>query len=187
MRRFCAVVLVLSCGGQAATQTVSIAPLPSPSATPAPLEATLEQPKRRADVVRIDKRVIFADCEWIIIEARDAGKKLSSNSEYNEETKKTDGRFILVHYKLTNLTKTDQMMLDRPKITDEKERAFDPVDMESFYVPAHAKAIGLDVLSPSEPKEYWTVIEVPADAERLRFRLHGFSLVGEVRSVDLGL
>ena len=34
--------------------------------------------------------VTFDDSEWIVIEAKDAGKSIKSNSEFNEEEKKTD-------------------------------------------------------------------------------------------------
>jgi hypothetical protein len=131
--------------------------------------------------------VTFDDSEWIVIEAKDAGKSIKSNSEFNEEEKKTEGRFIQVHYKVTNKGKKEEMLLDRPKIVDDKGREFGPIDMESFYVPAKAKTIGLDTLQPSMPKEYWTVIEVPADAKTLKFQVHGFSLLGDKKNVDLGM
>jgi len=131
--------------------------------------------------------VSFADSEWIVIEARDAGKELKSNSEFNEETKITTGRFIQVHYKVTNKGSKEEMLLDRPKVVDGKGRQFGPVDMETFYVPKKAKSIGLDTLQPSIPKEYWTVIEVAADARDLSFRVHGFDLLGASKDVPLGL
>jgi hypothetical protein len=131
--------------------------------------------------------VTFSDCEWIVVEARNAGKELKSNSEFNEDTKTTEGRLIQVHYKVTNNTSKEEMILDRPKIVDQKGREFGPIDMESFYVPKKSKTIGLDTLQPSIAKEYWTVIEVPADAHELAFRVHGFSLVGPTRDVPLGL
>ncbi len=129
----------------------------------------------------------FDDSEWVIVEARDAGKELRSNSEFTDEVKKSEGRFILVHYKVTNLGKKEEMLLDRLKIVDSMGREFGPIDMESFYVPAHAKTIGLDALQPSLQREYWTAVEVAADAQRLKLQLHGFSLLGEKRTVDLGL
>ena len=131
--------------------------------------------------------VAFSDCEWIVIEARDAGKTLKSNSEFNEESKTTEGRLIQVHYKVTNNTSKEEMILDRPKIVDAKGRQFGPIDMESFFIPRKTKSIGLDTLQPSIAKEYWTVIEVPADSRDLAFRVHGFTLLGPTRDVPLGL
>ena len=37
------------------------------------------------------------------------------------------------------------------------------------------------------PKEYWTVIEIPADAKNLKFQVHGFSLLSEKKQVDIGI
>lgn len=136
---------------------------------------------------KMGETVKFDDSEWVVVEAKDVGKTMKSNSEFNDEEKKTDGRFIQVHYKVTNNGKKEEMLLDRPKIVDDKQREFGPIDMESFYVPAKTKSIGLDTLPPSMPREYWTVIEVPADAKGLKFQLHGFGLLGDKKTVDLGL
>ena len=133
------------------------------------------------------EHVTFLDSDWVVIEAVSAGKTLKSNSEFNDETKVTPGRFIEVHYRVTNKTAKEQMLLDRPKIVDDKGREFGPIDMESFYVPPKSKTIGLDVLQPDIPKEYWTVIEVPADASSLKFKVHGFDLMGPTKTIDLGL
>jgi hypothetical protein len=140
-----------------------------------------------SSTAKLGETVTFDDSEWIVMEAKDLGKSIKSNSEFNEEQKKSDGRFVQVHYKVTNKGKKEEMLLDRPKVVDDKGREFGPIDMESFYVPAKAKTIGLDTLQPSMPKEYWTVIEVPADAKTLKFQVHGFSLLGDKKNVDIGL
>jgi hypothetical protein len=140
-----------------------------------------------ASTAKLGDTVTFDDSEWIVMEAKDAGKSIKSNSEFNEEKKDTTGRFVQVHYKVTNKGKKEEMLLDRPKIVDDKGREFGPIDMESFYVPAKAKTIGLETLQPSMPKEFWTVIEVPADAKTLKFQVHGFSLLGDKKNVDLNL
>jgi hypothetical protein len=140
-----------------------------------------------SSTAKLGDTVTFDDSEWVVIEAKDAGKSIKSNSEFNEEKKDTTGRFVQVHYKVTNKGKKEEMLLDRPKIVDDKGREFGPIDMESFYVPAKAKTIGLETLQPSMPKEFWTVIEVPADATKLKFQVHGFSLLGDKKNVDLNL
>ena len=140
-----------------------------------------------SSTAKMGETVTFDDSEWVVVEAKDAGKALKSNSEFNEEEKKTEGRFVQVHYKVTNKGKKEEMLLDRPKVVDDKGREFGPIDMESFYVPAKSKTIGLDTLQPSMPKDYWTVIEVPADAKGLKFQVHGFSLLGDKKNVDLGI
>ena len=81
---------------------------------------------------KMGEAVTFDDSEWIVIEAKDAGKSLKSNSEFNEEEKKTEGRFIQVHYKVTNKGKKEEMLLDRPKVVDDKGREFGPIDMEAL-------------------------------------------------------
>ena len=184
--RFSIVVLLAACGGEPAPQTVSIAPIPVPSSSQQAAPVSTPAAKR-ADHVVVDKHARFDDCDWWILEARDAGQSVRSNSEFNDEEKKTDGRFIMVHYKLTNLGQKEEMMLDRAKIQDDKGREFGPVDMESFYVPGTSKTVGLDTLFPGKAQEYWTVIEVPADAKELRFKVHGFTLIGPQKLVALGL
>ncbi len=139
---------------------------------------------------KIGDTVTFDDSEWVVIEAKDVGKTVKNNSEFaadDEKEKKTEGRFIQVHYKITNKGKKEEMLLDRPKIVDAKGREFGPIEMESFYVPAKSKTIGLDTLQPSMPKEYWTVIEVPPDAKGLKLQVHGFSLLSDKKTVDLAL
>ena len=160
---------------------------PTATATATATATVTAMSTESATASRLGATITFPDCEWIVMEARDAGKILKSNSEYNEESKTTEGRFIQVHYKVTNKTSKEEMILDRPKIVDQKGREFGPVDMETFYVPKKAKSIGLDTLQPSIAKEYWTVIEVAADSRDLAFRVHGFTLIGPSRDVALGL
>jgi hypothetical protein len=136
---------------------------------------------------KIGETVTVDDSEWVIVEAKDVGKSLKSNSEFNEEKKDTAGRFIQVHYKVTNKGKKEEMMFNPPKVLDDKGREFGPVDMENFYVPAKTKTIGLESLQPSIAKEFWTCIEVPADAKALKFQIHGFSLLSDKKTVDLAL
>ena len=136
---------------------------------------------------KIGDTITFDDSEWVVVEAKDSGKSIKSNNEFNPEEKKTDGRFISVHYKLTNKGKKEEMLFNHPKIIDGQNREFGPIEMEGFYVPKSAKTVGLETLQPSLPKEFWTVIEVPADAKSLKFQVHGFSLLGDKKTVDLAL
>jgi hypothetical protein len=140
-----------------------------------------------ASTSKIGETVTFDDSDWVVTEAKDAGKSLKSNSEFNEEEKKTEGKFVQIHYKVTNKGKKEEMLLDPPKVVDDKGREFGHIEMESSYVPAKGKTITLDTIQPSMSKEYWTVVEVPADAKGLKFQIHGFSLLGDKKSVDLGM
>jgi len=173
-------LVFVGCGGEPAPRTVSIAPVATsqaPVATSSPLNRT---------VYRLDKHVTLADCEWWIMEARDAGQRIRSNDPNNDEDKSTTGRFIQVHFTLTNLSQKDEMMVEHAMVQDDKGRQFSAVEMEGFYVPARTKSLGLEMLHPNQPQEYWTVFEVPADAERLRLKVHGFAR-GKSAFVDLRL
>jgi hypothetical protein len=137
-------------------------------------------------LAKIGESVLFGDSDWTVVEVKDAGKKLKANSEYGEE-KATDGRFVQVHYRVTNKGKKEEHILDTPKVVDAKGRVFAPIEMESFYVPAKTKSLGLEALPPSQPKDYWTVVEVPGDATGLAFQIHGLGLFGDKKTVDLGI
>jgi hypothetical protein len=137
-------------------------------------------PTKMGEVVKLE------DSEWTVIEARDAGKTMKSNSETNNEEKKTAGRFIEVHFKITNKGTKEEMVLP-PKIVDDKNREFEAIDSESDYVPAKAQTLGFATLVPNTPREFWTVIEVPADAKSLKLQVHGFTTRDEKKNIDLGL
>ena len=135
---------------------------------------------------KIGEQVPFGDSEWTVVEVKDAGTKLKANSDYGED-KATDGRFVQVHYRVTNKGKKEEHILDTPKVVDAKGRVFAPIEMESFYVPAKTKSLGLEALPPSQPKDYWTVVEVPGDATGLALQIHGLGLFGDKKTVDLGI
>lgn len=130
--------------------------------------------------------VTFDDSDWIVVDAKDLGKNLVSNLDPDDK-KTTDGKFVQVHFKVTNKGKKEEMVLDPPKVLDDKGREFGPVDMQSFYVPKNAKTLALDSLPPSMQREYYTIIEVPADAKTLKFEIHGLGMFGDKKTVDLGI
>ena len=136
---------------------------------------------------KINDTVTFDDSEWVVLEAKDAGKTLKSTSAINEEEKKADGRFIEVHYKVTNKSKKEEMLLEKPKIVDDKNREYEPIEMEGFYVPPNTKTINFDTLQPNTPKDYWTIIQVPPDAKNLKFQVQGFSMLNDKKKIDLNL
>ena len=136
---------------------------------------------------KIGDTVTFDDSEWVVIEAKDVGRVLKSNSEFNDEQKKTNGRFIQVHFKVTNKDKKEQIVMDAPKIVDDKGGEYPAIQGESSFVPAKTKSIGLQTLNPSTPAEFWTVIEVTPNAKNLKLEVHGFSLLNEKKDIELGL
>jgi hypothetical protein len=59
--------------------------------------------------------------------------------------------------------------------------------MESAYVPKGGKVPLLDTLQPSMEREYYSIIEVPADATKLKLQVHDLGILGEKKLVDLGI
>lgn len=135
---------------------------------------------------KVGEPLMLDDSTWLVVEAKDLGQTLKPNSDIGEPLK-TEGRFVQVRYRVTNTTKKQEHVLDLPKIVDQQGREFGPVDMESWYVPVQGKTVGFDALQPSMQKEYFTIIEVPADARKLAFQVRGLGLRGDRRRIDLGL
>jgi len=136
---------------------------------------------------KIGDTVKFDDSEWVVIEAKDVGKTLKSNSVGNTDEKKATGRFIQIHYKVTNTGKQEQMVFKHPKVIDGAKKEFEALEDESNYVPAKTSTIGLVTLVPNVMKEYWSVIDVGADSKTLKLRLHPIALIGDEKDVDLNL
>jgi len=136
---------------------------------------------------RIGDAVKFDDSEWVVLDVNDAGKVLESTSAINHETRKTEGRFVIVHYKVTNSTKDEQMLITPPKIVDKKGDGVEHIAMESFFLPPSEKTVALDTLEPNQPREYWTVFDVPAGATGLQCEFHALAAFGQKREVDLKL
>ena len=135
---------------------------------------------------KIGETVKLDESQYIVVEAKDLGKDLKANDEFTE-AKKTTGRFIQVKYKITNTGKKPQGLLEDPKIVDDKGREFGGVEMESAYVPKGGKVPLLDTLQPSMEREYYSIVEVPADATKLKLQVHDLGILGEKKTVDLGL
>lgn len=134
---------------------------------------------------KLNEVVTFDDAQWVVVEAKDLGKTLKSHDS-KEEDKTTKGRFVEVHYKVTNKTDKEQMLVDPPKIVDDKNNELAALETEAFYVPANAKALGLSTLLPNVTNEFWTVIEAPADAKGLKFQVRSIA-PSKTKNVDLGL
>ena len=133
---------------------------------------------------KLGDRVTFEDSEWTVLEAKDVGQKLAQNRGEGAP-RTTEGKFVQIHYRVTNRSKKEERLLDTPRVVDAKGRQFGRIELEAFFVPAQATALGLDPLPPRQGREYWTVIELPADATGLKFELHGLGLFGDKKLVDL--
>lgn len=135
---------------------------------------------------KIGEEVRVDDSTWIVVEARDLGRAIRSSSElYPEKT--ATGRFVQIHYKVTNKAKKKETLIDTPKIVDAKGREFGPIQGEAEYVPKDAKVPLYETMPPGTEKEFFTIVEVPADATHLKVRVTGLGLMGDKALVETGL
>jgi hypothetical protein len=86
-----------------------------------------------------------------------------------------------------NNGKKQQTLLDTPKIVDGKSREFGPIQGESEYVPKGSKTAILETLQPSMEKDFYTIVEVPADATGLKVQITGLGLLGDKKMIDIGM
>jgi hypothetical protein len=136
----------------------------------------------------IGDEVEFDDSTWTVIDARDMGKTIKATSElFAGETKVASGRFIQIHYKVTNDGKKQQTLLDTPKLVDSKSREFGAIQGESEYVPKGTKTAILETLQPSMERDFYTIIEVPADAHDLQIQIIELGLGSDKKLVDTDL
>jgi len=134
---------------------------------------------------KIGDVVKFDDSEWIVLSAKNKGKRIKSNNQFQKDAV-TEGKFIIVHYKVTNLTNKEERILNSPKLIDSKGREFTDYDMQSIYIPENGKTISLESLPSSMPKKLWAVYEVPKDATGLKFQTRSMSAWGSKKLVELG-
>lgn len=137
---------------------------------------------------RIGDRVSVDDSTWTVTDAKDMGKVIRATDPlFSGESKATTGRFIRIHYKVVNDGKKQEVLLDTPKIVDSKSREYGPVEGESEYVPSGTKTAILETLQPSMERDFYTIVEVPADATDLKVQLTGLGLTGTQKTVDIDL
>jgi hypothetical protein len=136
----------------------------------------------------IGDRVKVDDSTWTVLDVKDMGSTIFATSEWAlGEKKTTTGRFIRIHYKVENDAKRQETLLDVPVIVDSRDREFGPIQGESEYVPRGTKTAILETIQPSMEKDFYTIIEVPADASDLEIELTGLGLVGSKKQVATDL
>jgi hypothetical protein len=136
---------------------------------------------------KIGETVAFkGDSEWEVVDAKDFGKTIEASNDFTDPGK-TKGRFIRVHYKVTNKGKKSESILEGPKLVDGKGREFETWSEGYSYLPKNGKAITLEPLPPDMEKEFYAIYEVPADAEDLKFQARALEAFGKKRTVDLEL
>lgn len=148
--------------------------------------ATPPSPGQAPRATKAGEALKLEDSVWVVVEAKDLGKKVEANTSYGEP-KETAGRFVQIRYKVTNTGKKPESVLDPPRLVDDKGRELARLDLESLYVPAKLATLGIELLPPHVEKEYATLFDVPADARGLKLQLRGFGLLGERRQIELGI
>lgn len=141
-----------------------------------------------AKVAKLGETIGFDDSDWVVTEAKVVGQELKSGNQFIE-SEKTDGKFILVKFKVTNKTKEEQRILSRPKVKDAQGREFGAFDKAYFFLQREKlDSVALKALPASMPKQYGAIYEVPADASGLQFQAIAITgLATRDTWVDLGI
>jgi hypothetical protein len=133
---------------------------------------------------KLGEPVAFADSTWVVVSARDRGRKLTAAGE---DAATTAGRFVEVRFQITNRTKKEDSLLDLPALVDSQSREFKPFERSASFIPAGARDLTMAPLPPSLQKEFAEIYEIPADATGLTFKTRALEPFGDTRLVDLGL
>jgi len=122
-----------------------------------------------------------------VLNAWDEGGTLRSNNQFQKDAQ-TAGKFIVIHFKVTNLGNKEQRIFDTPKLIDSQGREFGQYDGQAFYIPQGSKSMTFEALPASLTKEFHCVYEVPADAVGLRFQARDITsmFAPNYKLVDLG-
>lgn len=139
-------------------------------------------------VAKIGEEVTFNnDSTWIVLNAENKGNFLKSNNMFQKDAQ-SDGKFIVVQFKVSNLTNKEERLFIGPKLIDSKGREFKHYDHESFYIPDGAKTMSLEAIPAGLPREFYAVFEVPADATGIRFQARDLKSVfsPDYKLVDMG-
>jgi hypothetical protein len=181
-----AVFLIASCVGVGAFMMVRNSAEESRSSSSSYSNTSTTSASTRAN--GIGDRVEMDESTWVVVDAKDLGKNINATSElFADEKKHTSGRFIQIHYKVTNTGKKQEMLLDPPKLVDNKSREFGAMESESEYIPDGTKTAILETLQPSMEKHFYTIVEVPADAVDLKVQLTDLGFGGDKETVDIDL
>jgi hypothetical protein len=143
--------------------------------------------KKSGDAAKIGEEVSFKDSTWVVIGAEDKGGLLKSNNQFQEDAR-TGGKYIMVQFKVTNLGKKEQRIINTPKLIDSEGREYKDLDNQTFYIPQGAKTMALEAIPAGLPREFHAVYEIPGDAKGLRFQARDLSSVfsPDYKLIDLG-
>jgi hypothetical protein len=139
-----------------------------------------------AKVAKVGEEVDFKDSRWIVLDVESRGTIIQPN-RLLEKPITTEGKYIQVHFKVTNTTNKEDRILDLPKLFDSQGREFRQIDRQAIYVPRGTNAMGLEALPAGVVKEFYGIYEVPTEARGLKFQARALSAFGNKALVDLGL
>lgn len=140
----------------------------------------------KEEVLKVGDTITFDDSEWVVLESVNKGSKIKSNNQFQENLVSEDGVYLMVKFKVKNLTNKEERILDTPKIKDDKGREFKDVDMQSFYLPEGAKTIGLEAIPASMSRTFYSIYEVAGDAQTVYFEARSLSAFAKKKLVLLG-
>jgi len=119
--------------------------------------------------LKVGDEVRFGDSVWTVLQAQNKGNFLQSNTEFIENVR-TNGKFIMVHFRITNLGTREERFLTPINLIDSKGREFTDYDNQLFFIPEGAKTLTFEAIPAGLPRQFYAIYEVPADASGFRFQ-----------------
>jgi hypothetical protein len=159
-------------------------------------KAQKEEEQRAAEEAKIVRKVgdtvVFdGDSSWVIVSVKDHGHDLAApRAPHEKHAEKiapahSDGRFIEVRFKITNLGKSAQLASTMPKLLDAKGREFAAYENDTQFL--DEKSLAEASLPPGLARDFEEIYEVPADAQGLKIQTQQLAPFGHPKMVQLGL
>lgn len=148
------------------------------------LQKSVKQATAEKSSYKIGNMIKFDDSQWVVVGARNDGGTLRSNNMFQKDAK-TEGKFIMVRFKVKNLTDKEDRIFDTPRLIDSSGREFREYDDQAFYIPDGAETLEMEALPAGMTKEFYAVYEVPADAKGLKFQARSLGVFGDKALIEL--
>lgn len=116
---------------------------------------------------------IFHDSKWTL-----QGYSTSSRLKgmlNDTKTTEPDAIFVMVFYRVQNLSKKNDPILFGPKLQDSEGNLFDAMADEALYMPNGRKSISLESINPKLTKSFCAIYEVPKSSTGLAFGTRSLS------------
>jgi hypothetical protein len=134
--------------------------------------------------VKLNEKLVFNDCTWVVLEARDLGKALKPTDPKGQD-KTTNGRFLFVRFTVSNTSKQGLSLGNPPMLMDHQDRTFGPLDEPERYLPKDLRTDDiLGEIPVGGTHQFLAIYEAPAEAQGLRLNKRLFQEEG---FVELGL